>query len=104
MKATGQGGLIGTGPGKATAGELIRDSLSLPVSVVTVGLPRLEHIRENTTLARNFTPMSESEMRDSATRISSANKVALDRRFQDHRDARTVTGFLPVATGAFCTV
>lgn len=87
MKATAQDGLIGAGPGKATAGELIRYSLSLPVSVVTVGMPRLEYIRENTTLARNFTPMSEGEMRDFAKRISSANKVALDHRFQDHRDA-----------------
>jgi predicted aldo/keto reductase-like oxidoreductase len=87
MKVTGQEGLIGTGPGKATAAELIRYALSLPVSVVTVGMPRLEYIRENTSLARNFTPMSESEMRDFAKRISSANKVALDRRFQDHRDA-----------------
>jgi predicted aldo/keto reductase-like oxidoreductase len=87
MKATGQEGLIGASPGKATAAELIRYSLSLPVSVVTVGMPRLEHIRENTSLARNFTPMSEGEMREFEERISRANKLALDRRFLHHRDA-----------------
>lgn len=87
MKATGQEGLIGTGPGKASATDLIRYSLSLPVSVVSVGMPRLDFIRQDTTFARNFTPMSEAEMREFAQRISSANQAALDRRFQHHRDA-----------------
>jgi hypothetical protein len=50
-------------------------------------MPRLEHIRENTSLARNFTPISEGEMREFEERISRANKVALDRRFLHHRDA-----------------
>lgn len=86
MKVTGQEGLIGSGPEKATASELIRYALSLPVSVVTVGMPRLEFIRENTGLARNFVPLAESEMRAFEKRISAANKTALDLRFMNHRD------------------
>jgi uncharacterized protein len=86
MKVTGQEGLIGPGPSKASASDLIRYALSLPVSVVTVGMPRLEFVRENTDLARNFTPMPADQMRALAARISSANKVALDLRFRHHRD------------------
>jgi predicted aldo/keto reductase-like oxidoreductase len=86
MKVTGQEGLIGSGPEKATASELIRYALSLPVSVVSVGMPRLEFIRENTALARNFVPLTETEMRAFEKRISAANKVALDLRFMNHRD------------------
>jgi len=56
------------------------------VAVVTVGMPRLEYIRENTDLAHSFTPMSATEMRTFSERISSANKVALDLRFRHHRD------------------
>jgi hypothetical protein len=87
MKATGQEGLIGAGPDRATVSELIRYSLSLPVSVVTVGMPRLDFIRENTALARNYTPLREIEMRSFEKRIAAANKTALDCRFMIHRDA-----------------
>lgn len=86
MKVTGQDGLVGTGAGRATAADLIRYALSLPVSVVTIGMPQLDTIRENTTLARGFQPMSKTEMRELSTRVASANKAALDRRFQRHQD------------------
>jgi hypothetical protein len=87
MKVTGQDGLIGEGPGLAGAHDLIRYALSLPVSVVTIGMPKLSHIRENTDFARRFQPMSKKAMREFSTRIAGANKLALDRRFLDHVDA-----------------
>ena len=88
MKVTAQEGLIGTGAGKAEASQLIRYAMSLPVSVVTVGMPRLELIRENTQLTRTFKPMSKSERLSLSRRLSEANKVALDRHFNhEHADA-----------------
>jgi predicted aldo/keto reductase-like oxidoreductase len=88
MKVTAQEGLIGKGSGKAAAGQLIRYALSLPVSVVTVGMPKLEFIRDNTDMARNFKPMSPSERQTLSRRLAEANKLALDRHFNhDHHDA-----------------
>jgi hypothetical protein len=87
MKVTAQDGLIGKGAGRSDAAPLIRYALSLPVSVVTVGMPKLSFIGENTALARSFRPMRKSEMKDLSTRLSNANKVALDLHFRKHQDA-----------------
>jgi len=86
MKITGQESLIGRSPARAEATELIRYALSLPVSVATVGMPKLEFIRTNTTFARSFTPMPAPQMKEFTTRIAEANKVALDRYFSRHED------------------
>lgn len=87
MKVTGQEGLIGDAPGRASAHDLIRYALSLPVSVVTIGMPKVDFIRSNTAFARQFAPMNAREMRAFSDRVAGANKVALDRRFSDHIDA-----------------
>jgi len=88
MKVTAQEGLIGDGPAKADAGQLIRYAMSLPVSVVTVGMPKLDLIRQNTQLARSFKPMSEAERLELSRRLADANKMALDHHFNhEHRDA-----------------
>ncbi|MEX2263188.1 MAG: aldo/keto reductase [Bryobacteraceae bacterium] len=88
MKVTAQEGLIGTGSGKADTSRLIRYALSLPVSVVTVGMPKLEFIRENTQLARSFKPMSKSERESLSRRLADANKLALDHHFNhEHADS-----------------
>lgn len=88
MKVTGQDALIGQGSAKADAAHLIRYALSHPISAVTVGMPKLDYIRENTQLARTFRPMSKSEMDTLSHRLAEANKVALDYHFNhEHRDA-----------------
>lgn len=88
MKVTAQEGLIGAGAAKAQAQQLIRYALSLPVSVVTVGMPKLDFIRENTKLVAGFRPMSKNEMKDLSRRLAEANKLALDRHFNgEHVDA-----------------
>ncbi len=87
MKVTAQEGLIGVGASKASAEELIRYALSLPVSVATVGMPQLGFIPKNTMLARSFKAMPKSDMRGLSDRLAAANKVALDRHFADHQDA-----------------
>lgn len=86
MKVTGQDGLLSGAAGKWDAASLIRYALSLPVSVVTIGMPKLDFIRRNTELARNFKPMPALEMKDFSNRVAGASKVALDRLFRDHED------------------
>ncbi|MEO7652957.1 MAG: aldo/keto reductase [Bryobacteraceae bacterium] len=87
MKVTAQEGLIGSGAGKASAHDLLRYALSLPVSIATVGMPKLEFIRINTEFARGFRPMPAADRKEMASRIASANKVAIDRHFSIHEDA-----------------
>jgi len=87
MKVTGQESLIGSGPGKSETGRLLRYALSLPVSLATCGMPKLDFIRENTETARNYEPMPAPEMKQFTETISAANKLALDRHFRDHEDA-----------------
>ena len=87
MKVTGQESLIGGGPGKSETSLLLRYALSLPVSLATCGMPKLDFIRQNTATARNFQPMPAPEMKEFTENISAANKLALDRHFRDHEDA-----------------
>ena len=54
MKAFGQDDIIGE---DATPEKLLRYSLSLPASIVTMGVPKHEHLLQNLATARNFTPM-----------------------------------------------
>ncbi len=88
MKVTAQEGLIGAGAGKAAAQQLLRYAMSLPVTVVTVGMPKLEFIPKNARLARSFQPMPRPEMEHLSRRLAEANKVALDHHFNhEHHDA-----------------
>ena len=59
MKVFGQEQLLGTAP----VDKLLAYALSLPVSVASVGMPKLELIRQNVVLAREFRPMPERERR-----------------------------------------
>lgn len=87
MKVTGQDELVGDSSGKSTMEKLLQYSLSLPVAVAVVGMPKPEQIRQNVELARSFKPMPKGEMEDLSRRMSDAYKVALDRRFAQHLDA-----------------
>ena len=91
MKVTAQENLVGEGPGKSGIEPLLRYALSLPVSVAVVGMPKLGQIRQNTAIARSFTPMPTREMRDFSRRMADANKVAMDRYFCCHEDVRENT-------------
>jgi hypothetical protein len=67
---------------------LIRYALSLPVSMVSVGMPKLDFIRQNIELAKSFQPMPKSEMDVLSRRLADANKMALDYHFHhEHRDS-----------------
>ena len=65
---------------------LLRYTLSLPVAAAVVGMPKLDYIRHNTGLARNFEPMPRHEMDNFSREMSEGNKMALDARFCRHED------------------
>src|SRR5262245_28633109 len=67
--------------------KLLAYSLSLPVSVASVGMPKLEYIERNIELARAFKPMSDSDRRRLTDSIATERKVAVIDFFRHHRDA-----------------
>src|SRR5262245_28919310 len=83
MKAFGQEQILGTAPIE----KLLYYSMSLPVSTVSVGMPKLEYIEQNIELARKFKPLSEAERRDLSASIGQEHKVGLGTFFQHHVDA-----------------
>ncbi len=87
MKVTAQDNLVGSQAGKASMERLLRYSLSLPVAVAVVGMPKLEYIRENIELARAFEPMPRPEMDEFSGKMADAHKYAMDRYFCCHEDA-----------------
>jgi len=60
MKVVGQGSLLGEG--KATAEELIRYALSLPITTIDISHTSLEILEQNVAAARRFAPMTGDEM------------------------------------------
>lgn len=87
MKTYGQEELLGPGDGRSTVEKLLRYTLSLPVAVVSVGMPKLEHIPHSVQMARDFKPMSKKEMEQFSRQMASVYKVALDGKFARHIDA-----------------
>jgi hypothetical protein len=73
--------------GQAPVEKLLYYSLSLPVSLAVVGMPKFEHIEENVRMAKAFKPMPKKEMQQLSQALSDKNKAALDRMFADHVDA-----------------
>jgi predicted aldo/keto reductase-like oxidoreductase len=61
MKITGQEQLIGGDKGKTTMRNLLHYSMGLPVASCVVGMPRPEFVKENISLARDFSFLSSSE-------------------------------------------
>ena len=66
--------------------KLLRYALSLPVSIVTTGVPKHEYLQANLAVARSFNPMPPKEMKEFSHRMAARYKVALDRRFANHLD------------------
>lgn len=86
MKVMGQEELVGSGSGKSDAANLLRYTLSLPVTAAVVGMPSHEIIRKNAAWAKTFEPMPNEQMQEFSRRIADANKLALDRKFSEHVD------------------
>ncbi|WP_165070138.1 aldo/keto reductase [Paludisphaera rhizosphaerae] len=83
MKVFAQEQILGAAPVE----KLLAYSLSLPVSLASVGMPKLEFIDRNLELARAFTPMSADDRHKLNDSIASERKAAVVEFFRDHLDA-----------------
>jgi aryl-alcohol dehydrogenase-like predicted oxidoreductase len=83
MKVFGQEQLVGA----AKPEELLGYALSLPISLASVGMPKLDLIEASTTIARAFTSMSRRERDRLVESIAASRKQAMHRFFRDHEDA-----------------
>jgi predicted aldo/keto reductase-like oxidoreductase len=83
MKVFAQDQIVGAAPIE----KLLAYSLSLPVSLASVGMPKPEFIARNIELARAFTPMSDADRRRLADSIAAERKVSLLEFFRLHEDA-----------------
>ena len=83
MKVFGQDQLLGTVPVE----KMLTYALSLPVSLASCGMPKLEYIERNVEVARNFMPMSEGDRRRLTDAITAEKKTSLREFFQQHVDA-----------------
>ncbi len=82
MKVFAQEGLSG----KATAEKLIHYAMSLPVSAAVVGMPKLEFVDDNISIAKRFKPMPKNEMKRLSEELSTEHKARLDTWFHNHVD------------------
>ena len=83
IKTYAQDALVGQAPLE----KLLYYTLSLPVTAVVVGMPKVEYIDENARMAKAFKPLGAPEMHDLSHELSAKNRMALERFFQDHVDA-----------------
>jgi predicted aldo/keto reductase-like oxidoreductase len=73
--------------GKTSVDNLIRYSLTLPVGAVVLGMPKVEHLEQNTAIAKAFQPMSRTEMNGLNGQLNQY-KASIDAYFfNDHIDA-----------------
>jgi uncharacterized protein len=73
--------------GEAEPEKLLYYSLSLPVSLAVVGMPKFEHIDANVAMAKAFKPLPKKEMQELSAALSAKKKMALDHFFSRHIDA-----------------
>ena len=93
MKVTGQEFLLGSASGKADIDSLLRYSLSLPVTTAVVGMPSLDMLEHNTTLARNFSPLSDDEINRLRLQLA-PSRDGLEHRLVGHLDGPTAAPHL----------
>jgi uncharacterized protein len=82
MKVFAQDQIVGA----ASIEKLLTYTLSLPVSLASVGMPKSEFIEQNIKLAESFTPMSDVDRRHLADSIAAERKVSLMAFFRHHQD------------------
>lgn len=82
MKVFGQEQLVGA----AAPEKLLTYALSLPISLASVGMPKLELIQSNVAFAHNFSAMSRRERENLVNSIEAGRKHAMLRFFRDHED------------------
>jgi uncharacterized protein len=88
MKVTGQEFLLGNTAGKTDIDSLLHYSMSLPVTTAVVGMPRLDMLEHNTTVARNFSQLSNDDM-DRLRQQLTPSRDGLEHRLSGHLDGPT---------------
>jgi aryl-alcohol dehydrogenase-like predicted oxidoreductase len=71
-------------PGALTIREAMYYTLSRPVSTVIIGCDSIAQLEENVQLAREFTPLSDSQAAELVKRAEPVSKQSLFFRFYDH--------------------
>jgi predicted aldo/keto reductase-like oxidoreductase len=89
MKAMAQGQIVGTGPGRASAAELLQFNLSLPVSTVVIGYENVAVLEENIRTAANFRTFDPGAMQKIREKVA-ASQVKWQSFLRTHDD-RIVT-------------
>ena len=82
MKLFGQDKLVGQAPPE----QMIRYSMSLPISAAVIGMPKLEFLKANIEVAKSFRPLSPEEMKALPQRVSAQMRASLDHFFSQHVD------------------
>ena len=82
MKVMAQDALVG----RADISKLMYYSLSLPVSAIVVGMPKMEHIEENARFAKAFRPLPKDEKKQMSDDLSVKYKAEIDHFFHNHVD------------------
>jgi predicted aldo/keto reductase-like oxidoreductase len=83
MKVFGQDQLRDAAPVE----KMVAYALSLPVSLASIGMPKLEFIERNVELARAFKPMTPTEKEQLRDSIAHPRKAAMHGYLRDHLDA-----------------
>jgi predicted aldo/keto reductase-like oxidoreductase len=83
MKVFGQDQITSAAPVE----KLLSYSLSLPVSLASCGMPRLEFIERNVAIALAFQPMTDVDKRRLIESIAADRKLSMREFFRNHSDA-----------------
>jgi aryl-alcohol dehydrogenase-like predicted oxidoreductase len=60
--------------------------MSLPVTAAVIGMPKLEYVEQNISIAKSFQPLPPDEMNRLAGELSATHKASIDRFFACHHD------------------
>jgi aryl-alcohol dehydrogenase-like predicted oxidoreductase len=88
MKVTGQEFLLGSGNGKSDITSLLQYSLSLPVTTAVVGMPKLEMLEHNISVAKNFSQLPDNDM-DRLRDAVQPSRQGLEKNLSGHLDGPT---------------
>jgi hypothetical protein len=79
-----EGMVLAPTPGTITMREAMYYALSRPVSTVIIGCDTVPQLEENVQLAREFTPLSDSQLAELVKRVEPVSRQSLFFRFYDH--------------------
>jgi aryl-alcohol dehydrogenase-like predicted oxidoreductase len=86
MKVMGQGMLVGSDAGRASAADLLQFNLSQPVASVIIGCEALAPLEQNVQAAMNFTPLNESGKQKLQEKVA-PSRAAWENFLRTHEDS-----------------